>query len=222
MIKFEQAFEAYMNEHIQAETNGRRKERLERGLGHAEMVFLKTVWYPIVGHFQDLHPEWEVRDFANGYRYIDFAYMPSAARGAIEIQGYGSHARDLELWWFKDLCLRHCHLTLDGWSVLPIAYPSIIEVPKQCQQLVLALIGKFVSTSVPASLTWLEAEAVRYGRRTIRPFTAAELSAHLRISCRHARHVPYQLYIKQLLSVASGTVRARTYQIVHEPTSSAM
>ena len=135
-----------------------------------------------VGNFNDLYPEWEVRDFANGYRYIDFAYMPRNAKGCIEIQGYGTHARDLELWLFKDLCIRHAYLALDGWVVLPIAYPSIVETPKQCQQLVLSLIGKFIATDVPATLPWLESEIIRFARRKFRPFTASELSEHLKVS----------------------------------------
>ena len=44
-MKFEQAFEAFMAKQIAQETNNRRRERLERGLGHAEMEFLRSVWY---------------------------------------------------------------------------------------------------------------------------------------------------------------------------------
>lgn len=210
-MKFEQAFEAFMANQIAQETNKRRRERLERGLGHAELEFLRSIWYAAIGNFNDLYPEWEVRDFANGYRYIDFAYMPGNAKGSIEIQGYGTHARDLELWRFKDLCIRHTQLALDGWVVLPIAYPSIVEAPKQCQQLILSLIGKFISTDVPSTLSWLESEIIRFARRKLRPITAAELSEHLKISTKHARTLLHQLTDQQLLKVASGNVRLRSY-----------
>ncbi|WP_314803878.1 transcriptional regulator [Paenibacillus roseipurpureus] len=178
------------------------------------MAFLRSVWYPIVGNFNDLYLEWEVRDFANGYRYLDFAYMPRDAKAAIEIQGYSSHARDLELWRFKDLCSRHAHLALVGWLVLPIAYPSIVEATKMCQHLILSLIGKFISTDMHADLPWLEAETVRFARRTPRDFTANELAAHLNISSRHARTLLHTLCDKQLLAVSSGKERARSY-ILH-------
>ena len=118
-MKFEHAFETFMHSQLAAETNGRRKERLEKGLGHGETEFLRTIWHPLIGHFEHLYPKWEVRDFTNGYRYLDLVYMPGDARGVIEIQGYGSHARDIEAWRFKDLCLRHCHLALDGCVVMP-------------------------------------------------------------------------------------------------------
>lgn len=44
-----------------------------------------------------LYPEWEVRDFNNDYRYVDLAYRPGGVKGGIEIQGYGPHARDLDV-----------------------------------------------------------------------------------------------------------------------------
>jgi hypothetical protein len=169
--------------------------------------------FPAVGNFNHLHPEWEVRDFNNGYRYLDLAYMPVGAKGGIEIQGYGSHARDLDTRRFKDLCKRHCLLTLDGWIFLPIAYLSIIDEPKQCQQLVLSFIGKFISTDVPNKLSWLEAETLRFARRMLRPITPLELAEHLRVSDRHTRRILHTLVELQLLCAASGQERVRTYKI---------
>ncbi|WP_397378678.1 hypothetical protein [Paenibacillus sp. YYML68] len=36
-------------------------------------------------------------DIHRGYRYIDLAYMPNGAKVGIEIQGFGPHARDLDV-----------------------------------------------------------------------------------------------------------------------------
>ncbi|KKC49060.1 transcriptional regulator [Paenibacillus sp. D9] len=210
---FETEYEAWLSKNIQEEENPRRRERLEVGLGHGTVEFLRTVWFPSVGHFEHLYPEWEVRDFANGYRYLDLAYRPGNAKGGIEIQGYGPHARDLDVRRFKDLCRRHCLLALDGWIFLPIAYPSIVDEPKQCQQLILAFIGKFVSTDLSASLTAAEAEALRYARRILRPFSPLEFAAHIKVSDRHARRILGKLASLQLLRAASGTKRIRSYQI---------
>ncbi len=186
---------------------------LEKGLGHGTYEFLRSAWYPAVGNFENLHPEWEVRDFHNGYRYLDLAYMPGGTRGSIEIQGYGPHARDLDVRRFKDLCLRHCLLALDGWIFLPVAYPSIKDEPEQCKQLVLSFIGKFISTDVEAQLSYLEAEAVRFARRLLRPFTPSELADHLRITDQHARRVLRSLVARQMLHVSNGKLRYRTFQL---------
>ncbi|MGG4345516.1 transcriptional regulator [Paenibacillus lautus] len=213
MSRFDQQYELWMHTNILNERNPRRLEILHKGLGHGTVEFLRSVWFPAIGNFNDLHPEWEVRDFSNGYRYLDLAYMPSDARGGIEIQGYGPHARDLDVRRFKDLCRRHCLLALDGWTFLPIAYPSIVEEPKLCQQLILSFVGRFVASDVPASLSWLEAEAVRFARRLLRPITPIELANHLRVSDRHTRRLLHKLVELQILDIASGEQRARTYKL---------
>jgi hypothetical protein len=130
MSRFEQHYEEWMIANLNQERNPRRRELLQKGLEHGTIEFLRSVWFPAVGNFHHLLPEWEVRDFGNGYRYVDLAYMPGEAKGGIEIQGYGPHARDLDVRRFKDLCRRHCLLSLDRWTLLPIAYPSIVEEPK--------------------------------------------------------------------------------------------
>ncbi|GIO95688.1 hypothetical protein J14TS5_07740 [Paenibacillus lautus] len=213
MSRFDQQYELWMHTNILNERNPRRLEILHKGLGHGTVEFLRSVWFPAIGNFNDLHPEWEVRDFSNGYRYLDLAYMPGGARGGIEIQGYGPHARDLDVRRFKDLCRRHCLLALDGWTFLPIAYPSIVDEPKQCQQLILSFVGRFVASDVPASLSWLEAEAVRFARRLLRPITPLELANHLRVSDRHTRRLLHKLVELQILVIASGQQRARTYEL---------
>jgi hypothetical protein len=142
------------------------------------------------------------------YRYLDLAYRPGGAKGGIEIQGYGPHARDLDVRRFKNLCLRHSLLTLDGWTFLPIAYLSIKDEPKQCQQLVLSFIGRFMSIDAPSHLNWLEAETMRLARRLLRPFTPMELANHLMVSDRHARRVLHKLVEIEILCVASGNERS--------------
>lgn len=213
MLRFEQRYEQWLQENISEEKNHRRREILEKGLGHGTVEFLRSIWYPAVGNFDHLFPEWEVRDFNNGYRYLDLAYRPQDAKGCIEIQGYGPHARDLDVRRFKDLCWRHSLLALDGWTILPVAYLSIKEEPKRCQQLVLAFIGKFISTDMSSQLSWVEAEVVRFARRLLRPFTPLEIANHLRISDRHARRILHTMVDLEILSVASGIQRSRTYKL---------
>ncbi|MGM1048811.1 MAG: transcriptional regulator [Bacillota bacterium] len=213
MTRFKQHYEEWLQENLDKEKNPRRRELLAKGLGHGTVEFLRSVWFPAVGNLNHLLPEWEVRDFSNGYRYLDLAYMPAGTKGGIEIQGYGPHARDLDVRRFKDLCRRHCLLSLDGWTFLPIAYPSIVDEPKQCQQLVLSFIGKFIASDVPSSLSWLEAETVRFARRLLRPITPLELTNHLRVSDRQTRRILHELVNLQILDIASGQQRARTYKL---------
>lgn len=211
--RFEQKYEEWLKGNISEAKNHKRREILEKGLGHGTVEFLRKIWFPVVGNFDYLYPEWEVRDFNNGYRYLDLAYMPDDSKGCIEIQGYGPHARDLDVRRFKDLCWRHSLLALEGWTILHIAYLSIIDEPKQCQQLILAFIGKFTVLDTPSQLSWVEAEVLRFGRRLLRPFTPREIASHLRISDRHARRILHNLVNAELLCVASGNERVRTYKL---------
>ncbi|WP_339159223.1 transcriptional regulator [Paenibacillus sp. FSL W8-0186] len=213
MQRFKEEYDNWMQRHISEEKNHRRLELLEKGLGHGTVAFLRSVWFPAVGNFNNLYPEWEVRDFHSGYRYLDLAYMPGDAKGGIEIQGYGPHARDLDVRRFKDLCRRHCLLALDGWVFLPIAYLSIQDEPEECQQLVLSFIGRFISMDTPSQLSWLEAETIRFARRVLRPFTPSELAHHLRISDRHARRILHRLLDMSILCIASGKQRRRSYKL---------
>ena len=213
MPPFELALNDWLQKNISAEKNHRRQERLNKGLGHGTVEFLRLVWFPAVGHFDHLYPEWEVRDFNNGYRYLDLAYMPGGAKGGIEIQGYGPHARDLDVRRFKDLCWRHSLLALDSWTFLPIAYLSIKEEPKQCQQLILAFIGKFISIQAPSNLTWVETEIVRFAQRLLRPITPREVASHLNVTDRHVRRLLHKMVDSQILIEVSGKERIRTYRL---------
>jgi hypothetical protein len=210
---FKKEFELWMQKQIDEEKNHRRRELLEKGLNHGTVEFLRLIWYPVVGNFDHLYPEWEVRDFFNGYRYLDLAFLPGGVKGDIEIHDYASHARDLDTRRFKDLCRRQSLLSLDDWVFLPIAYLSIREEPEFCKQLVLSFIGKLLSFDVDSRLDSIEAETVRYARRILRPFTPTELASHLRVTDRHARSVLHRLVEKQHLTVVGGKVRFRTYQL---------
>ncbi|PWV99762.1 hypothetical protein DFQ01_113136 [Paenibacillus cellulosilyticus] len=212
MTRFELKYEEWLLQQIEQEDHHRRRELLEKELGHGTVEFLRSVWFPTVGNFDHLYPEWEVRDFNSGYRYVDLAYMPGGGvKGGIEIKGYGPHARDLDVKRFKDLCWRHSLMALDDWIFLPIAYPSIKEEPWRCHQLVLAFVGKFLSMNAPSKLNAFEAEAIRYARRILRPFTPNELAEHLRVTDRHARRTLKTLVDLEMIHVASGKRRYRTY-----------
>ncbi|WP_274365724.1 transcriptional regulator [Paenibacillus thermotolerans] len=214
MSIFDQQYEEWLHKQINEETNPRRRQLLNKGLGHGTVEFLRSIWHPAIGHLNHLYPEWEVRDLDGKLRYLDIAYMPPpGVKGCIEIHGYRSHARDVDVTRFKDLCMKQAMLALDDWVFLPIAYLSIEEDPERCKQLVLSFAGKFLSTQAPSDLNWAEAEALRFARRLLRPFMPAELAAHLRLSDRHTRRLLHDLVNRGLLLVSSGNLRYRTYQI---------
>jgi hypothetical protein len=175
--------------------------------------FLRLIWFPAIGNFDYLYPEWEVRDYNKGYRYLDLAFLPQGVKGDIEIHDYRTHARDLDTRRFKDLCNRQSLLSLDDWVFLTIAYLSIQEEPEHCKQLALSFVGKFLSFDADSRLNFMEAETVRFARRLMRPFTPQELAGHLRVTDRYARMVLHGLVEGQHLIVVGGKERYRSYRL---------
>lgn len=214
--KFDEACACWISKQIAGEASPRRRELLQKGLSRGTMDFLRWIWYPAVGNFDHVHAEFEIRDFNNGYRYLDLAYMPGGAKGCIEIQDYRSHARDIETSRFKDLCMKQALLALDDWLFLPVAYLSIRDDPGVCKQLTLSFVGKFLSTSAPSGLHWAQAETLRFAHRLLRPFTPAELAAHLRLSGQRTRFVLHDLLKKKLLEVVGGKQRYRTFRLASQ------
>lgn len=214
MSAFDLVYDQWLTKQIKEEPNPRRKELLAKRLSHGTETFLRSIWFPAIGNFDFLYPEFEVRDMNNNCRYLDLAYLPGGgAKGCIEIQDYRTHARDIDTGRFKDLCLKQALLALDNWLFLPIAYLSIRDDPAVCKQLTLAFVGSFLSTSAPPGLGWGEAEILRFARRLARPFMPKELSWHLQMSERQTRHLLHQLVEQSSLVVSSGNQRYRSYKL---------
>src|SRR5690606_32929827 len=89
-----------------------------------------------------LHPEYEVKDFFDGFRYLDFAYIRGSIRIAIEIDGYGTHLANISRRQFCDQWVRHMHLLNDNWIVIRIGYDDIAERPRLWIQLLQQMIGR--------------------------------------------------------------------------------
>jgi hypothetical protein len=213
MISFEAAYSAWMEEHIKA-NNGERLRRLKEGHGHAEKLFLENVWWPAFGHFHHLVPEYEVHDFKDGHRYLDFAYIRGGFRVCIEIDGYGPHWRDASRWQFADQLMRQNHLIIDGWKVLRFAYDDILEKPRRCQQIVQQLLGRWLGEGeTGAELSAEEKEIVRLALRKNEPLTPCDVGAQLGICNKYARKLLRLLVMKKILSPASGSNRIRSYRL---------
>lgn len=211
---FEEEYHDFMNEHLQART-GERLRRLQEGHKHAEMLFLKQVWWPIFHHFRYLHPEYEIDDFKDGKRYLDFAYIRPAIRICLEIDGYGPHLRNISRWQFSDSLERQNQLVIDGWTVIRFSYDQVKEEPRQCQQIVQQVIGRWLGDELDqTTLSFAEKEvlrlAIRKGEAAIFPI---ELEKYLKLSDKTVKKVLSQLVDKKLLIPASGNVRIRSYRL---------
>ncbi|WP_456272461.1 DNA-binding response regulator [Bacillus sp. AK031] len=210
---FEEEYQAFMNSHLQTRT-GERLRRLQEGHKHAEMLFLKQVWWPLFQHFRYLHPEYEVNDFKDGKRYLDFAYIRPTMQICFEIDGYGPHLQKISRWQFSDSLERQNQLVIDGWTVIRFSYDQVKEKPRRCQQIIQQVIGRWLGDELDQiTLSLVEKEVLRLAIRKGEAISPIEVAEYVNLSTRTVSKILSQLVDKQMLTPASGTVRVRSYQL---------
>jgi very-short-patch-repair endonuclease len=210
---FKEEYQTFMNDHLQART-GERLRRLQDGHKHAEMLFLKQVWWPLFHHFRYLHPEYEVNDFKDGKRYLDFAYIRPTIQICLEIDGYGPHLQNISRWQFSDNLERQNQLVIDGWTVIRFSYDQVKEKPRRCQQIIQQVIGQWMGDELDqTTLSLVEKEVLRLAIRSGEAISPIEVEEHLKLSSKTVRKVLSQLVDKKMLIPASGKVRVRSYRL---------
>jgi very-short-patch-repair endonuclease len=213
---FEEEYQTFLNAHLQ-ERNGERLRRLQEGHNEAERMFLRQVWWPLFYHFRYLHPEYEVNDFKDGKRYLDFAYIRPAIRVCFEIDGYGPHLKNISRWQFSDNLERQNQLVIDGWTVIRFSYDQVKEQPRRCQQIVQQLIGRWLGDELEqTSLSFVEKEVLRLAIRKGEAIFPIEVEKYLKLSDKTVKKVLSQLVDKKKLIPASGTMRIRSYRLGDE------
>ncbi|MBT2690623.1 DNA-binding response regulator [Bacillus sp. ISL-47] len=213
---FEGEYQTFMNAHLQARA-GERLRRLQEGHSQAERMFLKQVWWPLFYHFRYLHPEYEVNDFKDGKRYLDFAYIRPAIRICFEIDGYGPHLKNISRWQFSDSLERQNQLVIDGWTVIRFSYDQVKEKPRRSQQIVQQVIGRWLGDELDqTSLSFVEKEVLRLAIRKREAIFPLEVQKYLKLSDKTVKKVLSQLVDKNMLIPATGTMRIRSYRLGNE------
>lgn len=213
-MSFEMAYEVFIDEHTRSRS-GEGLRRFKEGHQHAEKLFMEQIWWPSFGNFHYLHPEYKVRDFKDGTRFLDFAYIRHPLMICIEIDGYGSHCQQINRWQFADNLIRQNHLVIDGWMVIRFSYDDIVDKPRRCQQIIQQLIGRWLGKHERSiTVSAVEKETLRLIARKDHSITPFELCEHLGIKSKYARRLLHDLTAKGLLSAASGgKSRIRSYRL---------
>ncbi len=210
---FEDEYQSLLNHHMQIR-NGERLRRLKEGHGQAELMFLKKVWWPLFRDFHYLHPEYEVNDFKDRKRYLDFAYIRPGIRICFEIDGYGPHLKNVSRWQFSDHLDRQNQLMIDGWVIIRFSYDQVMEQPLRCQQVTQQIIGKMLGDELEhLPLSYMEKEVIRLALRKELDITPTDVSKLLDRSTKLARKILADLVRKRILYPSSGNQRIRSYRL---------
>lgn len=92
-MSFKLEHDKWTNDH-QRRRRGERLDALKRGHGYGNRLFVERIWWPLVGHFHGLHPEYEVKDWRGRSYFVDFMWVIGAIHIIFEIMDFGSHGTD--------------------------------------------------------------------------------------------------------------------------------
>lgn len=158
----EQAHQHFIDGHLADRPSGERRGRLERGHQHAEILFLRNIWWPLRGDFSRLHPEYEVMDWRGRSYFADFAWLPGYVKLLIEIKGYASHVREMDRLKYCNELNRETFLHAMGYHVISFAYDDIEQRPELCITLLRMVLGRYQPSEAPVSrLQLMEQETIR-------------------------------------------------------------
>ncbi|MEK4329629.1 hypothetical protein MKX70_27655 [Paenibacillus sp. FSL R7-0312] len=83
----------WLSDHLKRR-KGERIDALKRGHGYGNRLFVEQVWWTLAGHFQGLHPEYEVKAWRGRSYFVDKLWEIGSSRIAFEIMDFGSHGTD--------------------------------------------------------------------------------------------------------------------------------
>lgn len=214
---FEEAYRQWLDKHIAART-GERLRRLQEGHGYGEKLFLSQAWYPAIGNFEDLHPEYEVFDYQDGSRFLDHAFIRYPYKINWETDAYGTHWSKISRRQYDDGLERQNQIIHDGWKVFRFSVDQLKEQPRKCQQFIQQVLGRLYSGNTnpsPQQLSLKEREIVRLTVRTRsnQPITSTDVCQWLGVSRKHAHELLKSLAAQSILMPASGNVRVRSYRL---------
>lgn len=219
-MDFQTAHDAWLNHHLRSR-RGESRRKLEEGYKVAQRAFIEKVWWPAVGNFNNLTPEYEVRDFADKQRFLDLAYIQGHSRFCVEVDGFGPHWRGISRWQFADQLNRQNHLIADEWKIYRFAYDEVVERPRGCQQFIQQVLGKIAcalennSDSI-TSFTLLEKEIVRYLREKQNPYiTPTIIVKEFQVSKKAAYRTLYKLCKIQIIAPVDPSKRRQHKYRLH-------
>jgi hypothetical protein len=185
-MRFEEAHQAWIQSHL-SRRSGERRGRLERGHRHGEKLFLKKVWWPMMGSLDNLHPEYEVLDWRSRLYYADFVWMPGHVKLVIEVKGFGPHVRDMDRKQYCEELNRELFMQGVGYRVANIPHDEVVEHPEICIALLQLVLSRCQASPSPVAMPSLFGKeiillAYRLGR-SLRP---KDVENHLGVSHRTA------------------------------------
>ncbi|MEC2345152.1 hypothetical protein [Paenibacillus barengoltzii] len=212
---FEAEHEIWLQEHMKRRT-GERLDALRRGHGYGNRLFVERIWWPLVGHFDGLHPEYEVKDWRGRSYYADFMWEVGTVRIVFEIMDYGSHGTDRTK--YRMDLNRGLFLQSQGFLIYYIALDEIKESPSFILSSLRSILAPYLSVVEGGALRAfskierdLMRAAVRHDR-VIRPTEVArELELHPMTVIKYCRILTAKGKFRAIAKGSSGRITSYEY-----------
>lgn len=185
-------------------------DALKRGHGYGNRMFVEQIWWQLAGHFHELHPEYEVKDWRGRSYFVDFMWIVGTIRIVFEIMDYGSHGTDRTK--YRMDLNRGLFLQAQDCFVYYISLDELKENPSFILSALRNILSPYLSAALEAKRTDsrrayskierdLMRTAIRHNR-VLRPTQAArELELHTMAVIKYCR-----------MLVVKGKFRAVAYR----------
>lgn len=219
-MSFEKAHKTFIQHHLDRRT-GERRSRLERGHQFGESLFLRNIWWPMKGNFDDLHPEYEVLDWRGRSYFADHVYLPKSMRLILEFNGFEKHVLNMDRKAYSRDLRRELFLEAMGFRVVSFSRDDVVEQPELCIHLLRMLLNRYEPRKqAPDRAIFEENETLRLAVFLARPIKPVDVAGHFSINHRTALGILQRLCKKGWLSpIQSGK---ETKILAYALTSAAM
>lgn len=212
---FQTEHDAWIQDHMKRRT-GERLDALKRGHGYGNQLFVELIWWPLIGHFNGLHPEYEVKDWRGRSYYADFLWEVGGTRIVFEIMDYGSHGTDRTK--YRMDLNRGLFLQSQDCLIYYIALDELKENPTFILSSLRSILSPYLSVAQGRTLrTYSKIErdlmraAIRH-HRVIRPTEVArELELHTMTVIKYCRILVEKGRLRALAKGTSGRVTSYEY-----------
>lgn len=193
-MSFNAEHEKWMEAHL-AKRQGERKDALRRGHGFGNRLFVEKIWWPLMGHFNGLHPEYEVKDWRGRSYFVDFMWIMGGNYCVFEVMDYGSHGMDRSK--FRMDLNRGLFLQSLDYRYIEVSFDELKANPSFILNMLRSILAPYLMAmtenngQILNKFSKIERELMRFAvrhDRIVQPVKAArELELHKETVIKHCR-----------------------------------